>query len=437
MNRIILLVPFLMIGYAGFGQGCSNSIIKFQPSGECEGRDIQLIAANTASGNAYQWDCPNEAYNSTTGPFLYIPSSCLLDAGTYTLTVTDSQGCTSISTSEVNVIPKPVVSISGQAFACLGVTTLLYANDMAGNFAPYTYNWDNGQTKQSIKIKHNGGTYPHPSCTITNNSGCSAVNQTAFLLGTNNPPFSDVTYNGPTEICSPKSLELSAPAGSMISYQWRKNGKNINGANGQTFKAAVSGNYKVIVSDMNGCADTSDVVAVTVNPRPSGIVFSDGPLSFCTGDSIHLTAAAGSGYLYQWRKNGIPVNGATAVSLTVKKSGNYRVEITTDHDCVRLTDAQVVSVAPCRESNEPERLSSTGISAFPNPSSESFTIDLQSADKSEVTIQVFDILGKEVLTLDGSSAGESIVFGDDLAPGIYSARIFQSGKASVIRLVKN
>ena len=437
MNRSLLftfLFQFLVLFLSA--QNCSVSIIKFQPSGTCEETTIQLVASPITPGAAYQWNCPNPVYNSTTGPFLYIPKSSMLDRGNYTLTVTDSSGCLASANDSVFVFPKPIVSISGQGFACLGTKTSLYANDVCGNYSPYTYSWDNNATTKSIKILHNGGTYPHPSCVITNSNGCSASNQTSYMIGTIYPPFSEITYTGLTAFCSPGSVELKGPQGPQYAYQWRRSGNNISGAHNASFKAAVTGNYKLILSDINGCSDTSGVVAVTVYPKPAAAITPTGPTSFCTGDSVILVANAGTGYSYQWKKNGNVIAGANNIAYTAKKAGNYSVIVTSNFDCIKTSSGQSVSTG-CREEEmlvlhaDPLR-----VSAFPNPSSGNFTLQVITGNTEKVSMDLFDMLGNKVLSAQDISAGGDITFGKDLTCGIYSARISQAGLIRVVRLVK-
>jgi len=434
-----LLLTFFQFTILAAAQACTNSIILFQPMGKCEGKDIQLVASSTAQGNIYSWSCPNPSYNSTSGPFLYIPFSTASDAGTYTLTVTTAQGCTSISTVSVEVSPKPVVSISGQAFACLGTVTQLTANDVSGSYGPYQYSWDDGTTTKKLKIKRNGGVYPHPSCIITNASGCSATNQTAYMIGTLYPTPAEISHSGVTSFCSPQKLELQAPQGNQLCYQWRRNGKNIAGATGNFFNAGSTGNYKLIVTDANGCSDTSELLKITVFERPAGTVTADGPLSFCNGDSVTLSAIPDAGNLYQWRRNGIPVAGATNPNFTVKKAGHYKVEIINQNDCIRLSPLSSVSVSACRDAEEITVNDSNplSVSAYPNPSAGPFTLNIQSMAGSHLSLQVYDVLGNLVLSKEKISFQGSLVIGSDLSPGIYSARVNQAGVSRVIKLIKN
>src|SRR6187455_2447462 len=57
-------------------------------------------------------------------------------------------------------------------------------------------------------------------------------------------------------------------------------------------------------------------------------ISSGGPTVFCIGDSVLLTATTGTGYLYQWKNNGISISGATAQNYYAKTTGSYTVNVT-------------------------------------------------------------------------------------------------------------
>jgi len=57
-------------------------------------------------------------------------------------------------------------------------------------------------------------------------------------------------------------------------------------------------------------------------------ITAGGPTTFCSGGSVVLTANSGTGYTYQWLKNGTNISGATAISRTVTAAGSYTVKVT-------------------------------------------------------------------------------------------------------------
>ncbi|CAN5405363.1 hypothetical protein BH11BAC1_BH11BAC1_08410 [soil metagenome] len=60
----------------------------------------------------------------------------------------------------------------------------------------------------------------------------------------------------------------------------------------------------------------------------SASITAAGPITFCTGGSVVLTANSGSGQTYQWTKNGSNISGATSISYTASTSGAFAVKVT-------------------------------------------------------------------------------------------------------------
>lgn len=141
----------------------------------------------------------------------------------------------------------------------------------------------------------------------------------------------------------PVTFSASAAGSGTVTYQWRKNGLTISGANSPSYSiaamsAADTGTYTLVVSDScvtNGLAIASVSSAarlmITGGPfitsHPVPVQVCGGPVSF-TADAIN----AGN-MRYQWRKNGINIGGATnavytILNATAADSGNYSVMLT-------------------------------------------------------------------------------------------------------------
>jgi hypothetical protein len=123
------------------------------------------------------------------------------------------------------------------------------------------------------------------------------------------------------------TFEVAAVSqGGSLSYQWRRNGTSISGANGTiyTTPATVIGDngtaYSVVVSSSNGTSVTSNGAVLTVGtPTPLAISNQPQAVSVSVGQSasFSVTATGGTGALtYQWRRNGSNIAGANAVSYT-------------------------------------------------------------------------------------------------------------------------
>ncbi|MFD2161777.1 LamG-like jellyroll fold domain-containing protein [Paradesertivirga mongoliensis] len=76
---------------------------------------------------------------------------------------------------------------------------------------------------------------------------------------------------------------------------------------------------------------------------PTASFTANGPLAFCPSGSVTFTADPGSGFTYQWTKNGLPIEGANAVSYNANASGSYNV-IITQNGCTASAEALQVVV---------------------------------------------------------------------------------------------
>ena len=83
---------------------------------------------------------------------------------------------------------------------------------------------------------------------------------------------------------------------------------------------------------------TSPTTTVTVLPLPNVQITPSGPLSFCQGNSVTLTANPNGAYLWS--------TGETTKSITVFTSGDYTVAVTTANTCSGVSTATKITVNP-------------------------------------------------------------------------------------------
>jgi hypothetical protein len=134
---------------------------------------------------------------------------------------------------------------------------------------------------------------------------------------------------------------------------------------------------------------------------PTVTLSASGSLSFCTGDSVTLTAN-GSGYLYQWKKDGVNISGATQKKYVAKTAGTYKCKVT--NSCGTVTSTGKKVTVTCLSSNTAlnnEQLISkvTRLQITPNPFSNTTTISFSLPFSQKVSIQIFDAAGRSIQTL--------------------------------------
>ncbi|MFC2176162.1 gliding motility-associated C-terminal domain-containing protein [Bacteroidota bacterium] len=245
-----------------------------------------------------------------------------LVSGSYSVTVTDTNGCQGTSPSAVVDItdsPKPTTTPSGQIDVCDGDTITITSASAA------SYLWNTGETTQSIKVT-TGGIY---NVYATDANGCSGTSADA-TVDYNPNPDPTIVPDGPTEFCTGGTVNLSTQT--FDGYNWS------TGASGQTISVSKSGDYTVTVENEFGCTATSPELTVTVHENPIVGISTNGPTQFCQGDSVVLTATEGASY--EWS------NGATTQSITVYTSGSFTVEVTDQYGCVGTSKLKTIEVYP-------------------------------------------------------------------------------------------
>ncbi len=250
-----------------------------------------------------------------------------LGPGTYTVTVTDANGCTVTNSRTITQPPILTLSLANQQnIGCNGGANGQIDIAVTGGTTAYTYLWSNGATTQDV-TGLTVGTY---GVTVTDAHGCTA--NASFTLTepaalTLSETHLDATCNG----ASTGSIDLTVAGGtSPFTYQWS------NAATTEDLSNLGAGSYTVTVSDANGC--TSSVSAV-IN-APSALVLAVSAYSAACGQSdgsaaVHVTGGT-PGYTYNW-----PTVGSTSDSIANIPAGIYPVFVTDANGCLDSATAAV------------------------------------------------------------------------------------------------
>ncbi|TND10638.1 MAG: psrP1 [Bacteroidetes bacterium] len=268
----------------------------------CLGQSTTLTAAGSGS---FSWSSGGSAASETVSPTI---------TTSYTVTVTDPNGCNGIDSVTVNVIPLPVVSVSGATAICAGSSATLTATG-GGNYA-----WSSGGTAAGETVSPSVTTTY--TVTVTDTSGCS---DSAVATVTVNPS-PGITISGGTTICAGDSTILTATGGGI--YAWNSGGS----AASDTVSPATTTTLFVTVTDTSGCSAT-DSVTVTVNILPAPSI--TGNTTICAGQSTTLTASGGG--TYTWSSGGTSA-GETVVPAT---TSSYSVVVTDSNGCSATTSVTV------------------------------------------------------------------------------------------------
>jgi len=286
----------------------------------CSGGSVTL-SANTGAGLSYQWNLNGGIIASATASS-YVAAA----AGNYTCVVTNTCGSTSSNAIAVtvNTVPAATITADGPTTFCPGGSVTLNANTGTGFSWQWLLNGSNipGATSSSY-LAGAAGNY---SCTVTNACG----NTTSNIIGVSvsaTPPAAVISAGGSTSICTGGSVTLNANTGTGLTYQWKLNGSDINGATASSYVATAVGNYTCVITNTCG-STTSNTITVTVNGPPPATITAGGSTTFCIGGSVTLNANTGTGLTYQWKLNGGNISGATSSSYIASVAGNFTCVVT-------------------------------------------------------------------------------------------------------------
>jgi len=244
-----------------------------------------------------------------------------LEAGTYSVTVTDAQASTAEGEVEVMEPFELDAELTVQVPpSCTGDSDGSITAQGSGGTPGYTYMWSNGGSGSGIDNLP-AGTY---SVTITDNNGCSA--ETSTTLTDPDPLVVDLvgTVNPSCEGSADGIIEVAGGGGSFpYTYIWS------NGATGSTIDQLPEGTYTVTVSDFNSCTVEETFVLVA---GASIIAITSEVIQnvSCAGESDGsiMIEATGQGALqYSWS------NGSIGSAITGLSAGVYSVTISDDSGC--------------------------------------------------------------------------------------------------------
>jgi hypothetical protein len=337
--------------------------ITTQPStvSACTGQPASLTVAAGGTGPiTYAWRKNGSPIADATSATLSFASLSASDSGTFDCVVTGP--CNSVTSSAVaiNVGTAPVIDTQpSNADACEGQPVSLTV--AASGTGPLTFQWKlngvdvAGATSSTLSIPAlaagDAGSY---TCAVTN--GCSSTASNAATVSVRaRVAFTLQPQSATVCVGSSVSFSVAATGAGPLTFQWKRNGTNILGATASSVSltsvtAAQAGTFTCEVTGSCGSLISSAATLTVQSP----LTWSQQPssVSAAVGQSVTLTAqASGVGSIsYQWRRNGINIQGATSSSLTFSSlvptdSGTYVCVATGSCGSVLSNAAEVLAIS--------------------------------------------------------------------------------------------
>jgi len=275
-------------------------------------------------------------------------------AGTYSVTVTDSKGCTkttSVTITSNTALPTAVILPPAQLNCNVTMLTLNASGSSQGS--QFTYNWGGPsfvccETTLQPQIDQ-GGTY---TLTVTNTvNGCTKT-ASVTVAQNNTPP--NVNINTPPNIgCNMPTISLNgngSSTGPGITYLWTTSDGNIvSGSSTLNPQVNLAGTYTLLVSNgTTGCTSTESVTVSGNTQLPTATIAPPGVVD-CTTPEISIDATGssqGGNFTYNWTSTppGGISGGGNTLTPDVDQAGTYTLTVTnTDNQCTATASVAVTS----------------------------------------------------------------------------------------------
>ncbi len=432
--------------YVGEFDSLSIQLFSYDPS--CYGLDNGSIDASVSGGT------PPYSYLWNTGQTTFAIND--LAPGTYSVTVTDTNGCFVVDSTTITY-PEPlqdsiIFTEPSQCFdACNGSATIY----VYGGNTPYSYQWSNGATDQTIQLCSN----QNYTVTITDSSNCTIIDSVNYPV-----------LNDSIEICI---VTIDTATGKCLVVWERPDVQILNGF--AVYKKTGTTTYSEVGNvnweDMTQFLDTTSLPAAFAHSYKICMIDTCGnyaPLSYYH-KTMYLTANQGANSneialhwtnyedesgdfqpeTYSIYRKCIPTNPSYELIATIPAdltdyndinppAGDLYYLVLTPHDNCIPTSIDKAQGGPYNYSisniddYEIQQYANTAeifvpVSVYPNPVKTNFTVEIYNPQGYLFNIKLINANGKTVYETNTSSNKMEINRGD-LPPGIYNITITGNNK---------
>ena len=297
------------------------NIIKTDASchGSSDGTASVVVSGGTAAYQ-YSWSPGGSSANNISG----------LTAGNYSVTISDTNGCTKTVSTLVGEAAALSLSMDATPALCHGQNNGSASVLVSGGIVPYGYTWS---PSGSTGANGSGLAAGHYSVTVIDSHGCissDSIDVTEPVALTANASATDAMCHGSSD---GTNTVIAAGGTTPYVYAWAPSGGTAAHA-----VALASNNYTVTITDANGCMQHAS--ASVGQPSALNLVMSSSA-ALCHGDangSASVVVSGGtSGYSYSWSPSG----GSTPIASALN-AGSYTVIVADAHNCLALDSISVI-----------------------------------------------------------------------------------------------
>jgi gliding motility-associated-like protein len=330
-------------GYAYVDCACAPLALII-PTFACGGGSATLQAP-AQSGGSWAWTGPGIVSGGTS------QTATVNQSGTYSVTVTNSNGCSYVIDTTVTFFPNPIISVNSTS-VCPGQTATLTAGSTGGDAGPLIYTWNPSGGFNFTNAGDSVGTIIPPSTTsytVTGTSvhGCTATAVATVTVFPGSPPAFSAN---PVCLGLPTSF-TNTTGGTGNIYHWNFGDGTPQDTSTQqnptyTYQTAGSFPATLTVTTTSGCV-SSITNTIVVNPLPTAS-FSAAPV--CLGNPTQFTSTITNGNTYSWTFGDGNTNTTSATPTNTYTSAAtfaVNVTVTTTGGCtVTATNSVIVNPVP-------------------------------------------------------------------------------------------
>ena len=316
--------------------------------------------------------------------------------GTYSVTVTNSFGCTEADTITITHGQQPTVALGPDQLLCNGQSITLDAGNPGS-----TYLWSTAANTQTINVT-TPGVYIAVVIDPVGCEGSDTISITGSLLNVDLGPAQTICGNGGV------ILNAGNPG---QSYAWS------NGGTTQAIFVSTAGTYTVTVTDQQGCNATDNIQVNSVPGINAGIT---GPATGTLFQPVNFSDASSPNPIsWLWRFGDGITSTQQNPQHTYQAFGVFTVTlIVSDGQCQDTTTStidinNVVSLE--------DELGATAFDLYPNPSSDVFTLFISLVKRKDMTVEVYDLNGRRVFADQQRAVQE---YKQDISLGAFSKGIY-------------
>ena len=336
-----------------------------------------------------------------------------LSAGTYTVTLTDANGCQEMSTQ---VIEQPsAIALSGSSTdANCGQADGSVSILATGGVGSYIYAWDDASLSTDSAVSnleagiYNVSVTDYNGCLVTDNVMVNNIGGGSAFITDSNPVdcFGNATGDATVSV-----VGGTAP----FTYGWNDPSSQLSAQ----ATGLIAGTYLATVADAAGCLAFANVTIT--EPNSIGVISSVTDATNSNDDgAVDVTVTGGtSPYTFSWS------SGETSEDLVSKSTGIYLLTVIDANGCEQMHSAEIQMISGISTVNKIHDLT-----MFPNPASDVLYLRSDVVFK-DLYLEAFDLLGKRVLGVPVALNEEVQLL--SLAPGVYVIHIRQDNKTVLLK----